>query len=250
MILQKSFVCCRKKVAIEAVLKKFEELDISEVFLDLHNTKTTTANIVEQCKKFYDKHPNYAIKNNHKVLTQLDIAKNEIWNFYDTIYNNKLPCNKSAKQVMEQLFHFEGLLIPSVAIVQCSSFSEEKINSISYILQELERYKNIDSIWLDVQFTTQKEVGYEHKENLDSLIEKYTNIKQEIEALTTQNTQLANMVKQSESILQSIVLEKGSIQQTKVAVQKGGSFYQLTTNTPQQLAQLIALTNNASCFFW
>lgn len=189
---KKVLFVAEKKVAIEAVLKKFEDLDISEVFLDLHSTKTTTKSIIEQCRKYYNKHQLNAITKTADAqtqLSQLDRTKGDMWKFYDTIYNATLPCGKTAKQVMEVLLEMEHVQIPHVQIRQCYLFSKEKIQHISDILQELEGYRHIDEFWLKAQFNTQN-ITVEHKEELDYMIERFHKVRGDISKLEAECVKL------------------------------------------------------------
>jgi signal recognition particle GTPase len=121
---KKVLFVAEKKAAIDAVLKKFNEVGLNKIFLDLHNKNISSKNIVEQIIESYTFFLKYFDKAKVKFdFTRLNELKDNIVNRSDTLHK-LLPIGKTTFDLIQSICESERCNVP---LLDC----EIKINTKS-----------------------------------------------------------------------------------------------------------------------
>ncbi len=142
---KKVLFVAEKKAAIDAVLRKFREIGLEKIFLDLHNKNTSSKNIVEQIGQSYEFFNKYLDASKVKFdFTRLSQLKDSIISRSDTLHK-PLPIGKTTFDLIKSICEFKRL---NTIEVNCEININTK-DEYEGALSLLQHAKKHDEIYLD-----------------------------------------------------------------------------------------------------
>jgi very-short-patch-repair endonuclease len=137
-----------KKAAIDAVLKNFSKIGLKEIFLDLHDKKSKSRDIIDSIVNSIDFFQYENIKNRpENFLLELDETKKELTRRSDLIHS-KLSFGKKPFDLIFELMELNR--IGQLPKIECNFFIDLSQENFEKSLQALSKIKDFHSIYSDV----------------------------------------------------------------------------------------------------
>jgi superfamily I DNA and/or RNA helicase/signal recognition particle GTPase len=142
---KKVLFVAEKKAAIDAVLKNFREINLEKLFLDLHDKKTKSRNIVDKIIDSIEFFQCKNIKNINEAnfFEQLNFYKNKL-NKRTEVLHKKLEIGKTPFELV-----FELMKLKDVRNLDCDFFTKINKEDFEKILEILDKIKNYAHIYYD-----------------------------------------------------------------------------------------------------
>jgi superfamily I DNA and/or RNA helicase/very-short-patch-repair endonuclease len=136
-----------KKAAIDAVLKNFSKIGLKDIFLDLHDKKSKSRDIVYSIVDSIDFFQNENIKNRpENLLYELDERKSELTGRSDLIHS-KLSFGKKPFDLIFELIELNK--INDLPKIDCDFFINLSSENFEKCLRNLNKIKDLYSIYSD-----------------------------------------------------------------------------------------------------
>ena len=136
-----------KKAAIDAVLKNFSKIGLENLFLDLHDKKSKSRDIVYSIVDSIDFFQNENIKNRpENLLYELDERKSELTGRSDLIHS-KLSFGKKPFDLIFELMELNK--INNLPKIDCDFFINLSSENFEKCLRNLNKIKDLYSIYSD-----------------------------------------------------------------------------------------------------
>lgn len=144
---KKVLFVAEKKAAINAVLKNFSKIGLEKIFLDLHDKKSKSKDIVAQVIDSIDFFQNEHSVNRSadNILSKLDQAKKELSKRSELLHH-KLSFGKKPFDLIFELGEME-----EVTKVEGNFFTQLPEEGFDGCLQALEEIKELSDIYLDAE---------------------------------------------------------------------------------------------------
>ena len=163
---KKVLFVAEKKAAIDAVLRKFNEIGLEKIFLDLHNKNISSKNIIEQINASYAFFLDYFAKSKTKFdFTRLSELRDNIINRSDTLHK-PLPIGKTTFDLIKSICEFERYNIP---VVDCEIKigTKDEYDAVLSLLRKTkehnECYSDLQNPWLNINFNVSS-INFEDSE--------------------------------------------------------------------------------------
>ncbi len=142
---KKVLFVAEKKAAIDAVLKNFKEIGLEKLFLDLHDKKTKSRDIVDKIIDSVDffKHENTRQINEENHFEQLNYYKNKL-NRRTEILHKKLEIEKTPFELI-----FELIKLKEARNLDCNFFTRITKENFDKGLEILDQIKGYSEIYQD-----------------------------------------------------------------------------------------------------
>jgi hypothetical protein len=142
---EKVLFVAEKKAAINAVLKNFSKIGLEKIFLDLHDKKSKSKDIIAQVIDSIDffQNENSANRSADNILPKLDQAKKELSKRSELLHR-KLSFGKKPFDLIFELGEMED-----VKKVEGNFFTQLPEEGFDACLQALEEIKELSDIYLD-----------------------------------------------------------------------------------------------------
>ena len=142
---KKVLFVAEKKAAIDAVLKNFSKINLGKIFLDLHDKKSKSKDIVSQIIDSINffKCQNYTDKSSQDILSRLDDAKRKL-NKRDELFHKKLSFGKRAFDLI-----FELNQMKEVKKIDCDFFTKLSEEDFKKCLELFEKIIDLSEIYMD-----------------------------------------------------------------------------------------------------
>lgn len=142
---KKVLFVAEKKAAIDAVLKNFSKIGLEKIFLDLHDKKSKSKDIVAQVIDSIDffRYENYSSRNSDDYLERLDQNKRDISKRSELLHQ-ELSFGKKPFDLIFELSQMED-----VEKIDCDFFVQSSKENFDLCLKVLERVAELSDIYLD-----------------------------------------------------------------------------------------------------
>ena len=140
---KKVLFVAEKKAAIDAVIKNFSNIGLEKIFLDLHDKKSKSKEIIEQVIDSIDDFKNYSQNNTKDIFEKLNEAKKNISKRSDLLHQ-ELSFNKKPFYLISELSQMED-----VKKLDSDLFSESSKKDFDLCLNTLEQIAEFSDIYHD-----------------------------------------------------------------------------------------------------
>jgi len=218
-----------KKAAIDAVLKNFSKIGLKDLFLDLHDKKSKSRDIVYSIIDSIDFFEYEQIKNRtENLFNDLDEKKRELGKRSDLIHS-KLSFGKKPFDLIFELIELNRT--NNLPIINCNFFIDFTPEKFEKILQNLNKIKDLYSIYSDT-------LNPFLSKSLDQL-KNFYEIDKEKEILTRLKNLIFDFKKESQNIF-----ELKNIIQSYINNAKEASFSILDFKNNNDAATLLGMFEN------
>jgi superfamily I DNA and/or RNA helicase len=144
---KKVLFVAEKKVAIDAVLKNFSKVGLEKIFLDLHDKKSKSKDIVAQVIDSIDffRYENYSRHNAEAHLETLDQNKKDI-SKRSQMLHRELSFGKKPFDLIFELSQMED-----IEKIDCDFFTQSSKEDFDLCLKVLEEIRGLSDIYLDTE---------------------------------------------------------------------------------------------------
>ena len=142
---KKVLFVAEKKAAIDAVLKNFSKIGLEKIFLDLHDKKSKSKDIVAQVIDSIDffRYENYSSRNSNDYLERLDQNKKDISKRSEMLHQ-ELSFGKKPFDLIFELSQMED-----VEKIDCDFFVQSSKDNFDLCLKVLQQVAELSDIYLD-----------------------------------------------------------------------------------------------------